>query len=910
MNRRKATFSNRGDNLLFEEGVHAEKVKKGEKSPVSPVSWKIMIIDDDEAVHQVTRLVLEDLVFAGSPVELIHGYSGEDCEKLIEEHDDTAVLLLDVVMESDDAGLKVVKYIRNVLHNNFVRIILRTGQPGHAPEHEVITKFDINDYREKTELTAQKLVTSITAALRAYSDLRKIVYLAESNLNLEQRVRERTVEIMKINEELKGEVIERDKAYKKLQESEAGLHEAQRIARIGNWEWNIESNEFIWSDQACKILRGKSVSACKSFDDVLSAVFVEDRGKVETAFERALKDLLIYEFEHRILRLDGQIRYVSQQGRIERNGDGRAVRVVGTFQDITQRYQTEAQMRKLSGAVEQIAEAVMITDQKGVIEYVNPAFEAMTGYNRDEIIGKTPKLINSGKHNPAFYHRLWQTILAGGVFSDIILNRRKNGELFYEEKTITPQKNSLGEIVNFISSGKDVTERIDAQERISHMAHHDALTGLPNRVLLQDRLTQAMARGRWRDRNIAVVFIDLDRFKVINDTLGHDAGDELLKLVADRLQSCIREGDTVARLGGDEFAIVLNDVASTTDVTPVVDKILTSLRAPMKVNQQELFITPSMGISLFPNDGKDCQELLKKADRAMYRAKAKGKDSYQYYTEDIDSHSLARLSMETCLRKALEKNEFRLYYQPQVNIKKNQIVGFEALLRWRNDDYKNVSPMIFVPILEETGMIGAVGEWVLHTACRQQKEWLGVGLGLTRVAVNISIRQFKSQFLVQRIDDIIRDSGLEPSQLELELTEGLLIENIEETNRLLHALHEMGVSLTIDDFGTGYSSMNYLKRLPLDVLKIDRSFVKDIIFNPDDAAIASAIISLGHTLGMEIVAEGVETREQLRYLKDQDCDAIQGYLYSPPLEPAAITELVKDTGLSIDLSQGGQAPGR
>ena len=550
-------------------------------------------------------------------------------------------------------------------------------------------------------------------------------------------------------------------------------------------------------------------------------------------------------------------------------------------------------MRKLSGAVEQIADAVMITDQNGVIEYTNPAFEAMTGYTKIDVVGRTPRILKSGEQGQAFYERMWQTILSGRVFSDVIINRKKNGELYYEEKTVTPQKDRHGKIMHFISTGKDVTERIEAQERLHHLAHHDALTGLPNRVLLQDRLEQAIARSRWRERKVAVLFIDLDRFKVINDTLGHDAGDELLKAMAQRLNECIREGDTVARLGGDEFAVVLNDIAAKKDVPPIADKILAALSEPLLINEQELFVTVSIGVSLFPRDGETSHDLLKKADVAMYRAKAQGKDNYQLYNFSDEHQAVERLSMETRLRRALDKDEFRLNYQPQLSITEGSVIGIEALLRWHNPELQNVSPGIFIPILEETGMINSVGDWVLKTACQQEKNWQLQGMLGQRVAVNLSIRQFQRQGLVKKIESVLSETGLDPQYLELELTEGLLIDQINETAKILHELHEMGVRLSIDDFGTGYSSMNYLKRLPFDTLKIDRMFVRDITFNPDDAAIASAIISLGHTLGMEVIAEGVETSEQLQYLHEQGCDAMQGYLFSPPLAAEAMEVLIK-----------------
>lgn len=859
-----------------------------------PAPWKMIVIDDDTNVHQVTRMVLDDFKFMGRELEIVHGYSGTVAKKLIREHPDTAVLLLDVVMETDTAGLEVVRFIRNDLNNRFVRIILRTGQPGHAPEKEVISKYEINDYREKTELTAQKLYTCVSTALRAYHDLKIIESLAVNNLTLEQRVQEQTQENLQINQNLKDEVNERNLAYKKLKQSELRLLEAQRMAHIGNWEWDINSGELVWSAQIEKIIGIRPPSADETFNSMLTIVHKDDRSRVLQEFEKTRLSGAPYNIEHRVIKSDGRIGYVHQQGHAEKDKHGKIIRLAGTIQDISLRHETEEQMRKLSGAVEQIAESVMITDKNGNIEYVNPAFMRMTGYSRHEVLGMSFRFMKSGKQSDTVYERLWKSILSGQVFTDVIINRKKNGEIFYEEKTITPQTDQDGNIIHFISTSRDVTERIEAQERLHFMAHHDALTGLPNRVLLQDRLQQALARSPWHDRNLAIMFMDIDRFKVINDTLGHDVGDKLLCVIANRLNKCIREGDTVARLGGDEFAVVLNDVASKKDISPIANKILSEIKKPIDINQHELFVTTSIGISLFPDDGHDGQELLKNADMAMYRAKEQGKNNFQLFNTAADSQISSRLSMETLLRKALDRDEFTINYQPKISIATGKITGFEALLRWYNPQLKNVSPMTFIPILEETGMINEVGDWVLQEACRQAFTWHQAKLTDLHIAVNVSIRQFKYGGFVKRIRQILNNTGLRADSLELEVTEGLLIDQVSEATGIINDLNNMGVLLSIDDFGTGYSSMNYLKHLPFDVLKIDRTFIRDITNSPDDAAIASAIILLGHNLGMEVVAEGVETAEQLNYLRNHGCDAIQGFFYSPALTADAVQELIRD----------------
>lgn len=896
MTRAQKNAQNDSSELLFAPRPKITVVDDNGPKKEEEQGWKIMVVDDDEVVHQVTLLVLADYKYDGKPVQIVQGYSGAECLRLLDEHPDTAVLLLDVVMETDSAGLDTVKQIREQLNNEMLRIILRTGQPGQAPEKEVINQYDINDYRDKTDLTAQKLYTCVTTALRAYSDLKKIENLVLSNTDLERRVKDRTREIMKINQSLQNEVEQRRRAYRNLARSETRLSEAQKIARIGNWDWDQRTDDMHCSEQVLRILNMPTNDSAISFDDMMDLVVEDDRVAVKLAIDTALNNHQSYNIDHRMITARGELIHVQQQGKVELDRDGKVIRLLGTMQDTSQRHEAEAQMRKLSGAVEQIADSVMITNINGVIEYTNPAFESMTGFNKEEIIGKTPRILKSDQQSEAFYKRLWNTILNGEVFSDVIINRKKDGQLYYEEKTITPQMDRHGKILHFISTGKDVTERIEAQERLYHLAHHDSLTGLPNRVLLQDRLSQAIARIQWHDRKIAVLFMDLDRFKIINDTLGHAIGDQLLQVAAVRLSECIREGDTVARLGGDEFAIVLNDIADVNDVTPISEKIMTAMTKPIVINGHELFVTASIGISLFPRDGTDSQSLLKKADVAMYRAKSQGKDNVQLYNSDDENQASQRLSMETRLRRALDKDEFSLNYQPQVSIARGNVIGFESLLRWHYDEVENISPMQFIPILEDTGMINPVGDWVLQTACMKMKEWQDLGMQTGCVAVNLSIRQFKCKGLVERIERILSETGLAAEYLELEITEGLLIDQINETAKVLNEFHEMGVHLSIDDFGTGYSSMNYLKRLPFDTLKIDRSFVRDVTFNQDDAAIASAIITLGHTMGMNVIAEGVETVEQLAFLRSQKCDSIQGYLYSPPLSAEAVLPLIKEQG--------------
>lgn len=437
------------------------------------------------------------------------------------------------------------------------------------------------------------------------------------------------------------------------------------------------------------------------------------------------------------------------------------------------------------------------------------------------------------------------------------------------------------------------------QERLHYLAHHDLLTDLPNRALFIDRLTQALSHVHRRNRALAILFIDLDRFKVINDTLGHDIGDRLLQDLAERLRSCLREGDTVARFGGDEFTVLLEDVADTTDVSPIASKILDILSNPFTVGGRELFITASIGISVFPGDGQNAHTLLKNADTAMYRAKEHGRNSYQFYSAEMSTRALERLTMETDLRRALAREEFLLHYQPQFDLENGSIIGVEALIRWNHPDLGLISPDDFIPLLEETGLILPVGEWVLRTACAQNKAWQDAGLTPISVSVNLSGRQVDSPDLIEQVRSIITETKLDPSYLELEITESMIMGDTEATNKTLKHISEMGITFAIDDFGTGYSALSYLRHFPINTIKIDRSFVRDITTDPDGAAIVTTIIAMARNLRLGIIAEGVETEQQSAFLSSHGCTRVQGYLFSRPLPAEEIAELLQQLSSTI-----------
>lgn len=677
----------------------------------------------------------------------------------------------------------------------------------------------------------------------------------------------------------------------------------------------------------------------------------------------------------------------------------------------------EQAVRRLSLVVEQATDSVFITDPHGKIEYVNPAFERLTGFTAEEAIGASPALIKSAHHDEAFFHSLWDTILAGGVFQETFVNRRKDGVLFYEEQTIAPLFDDSMKISSFVSTGRDVTDRVHSEEKraqlleileattdfvaimdgegrlhylnragramlgwsddedigtrdmsecypewaaqrilmeafpaahrdgawhgegivngangkeiavsqvvlahsgkndataffstiardiserkhfeqeLKRQATHDALTELPNRLLLEEHLATELARAQRGGFLTAVLFLDIDNFKRINDSLGHAAGDAMLRHVAQRLRESMRPDDVVARYGGDEFTILVGGLSTPDSVLAVLHQLREAFGTAIYIAGQDVYAAFSMGISVYPHDGSDPETLLKNADTAMYRAKANGRNQYQFYAPEMNARGEELLALETDLRRALDRKEFVLFYQPQLDLRNGQIAGMEALLRWQHPEHGLMSPDDFVPILEETGLIVSVGEWALRSACTQYRKFIEAGLAPVRVSVNVSARQFREQALLDRVHQAIRDEGIPPHHLELEITESTAMHDVQLTSEILGALDALGVRLAIDDFGTGYSSLAYLKRFPLDVLKIDRTFIPDSPKDGNVSVIAEASITLGHKLGLEVIAEGVETMEQLEFLRMHDCDILQGYCFSRPAPVDTVERFITD----------------
>jgi len=558
--------------------------------------------------------------------------------------------------------------------------------------------------------------------------------------------------------------------------------------------------------------------------------------------------------------------------------------------------ESEAALKLRDRAIESSVNAIVITDARAAgepIVYVNPAFERITGFSAAEAVGRDWTFLHGDDTDQPGLEGIRAAIRSQREGHAILRNYRKDGSLFWNEVFVAPVRDPEGGVTHFVGVLNDITDNRRYQEELEHQANHDSLTDLPNRNLLRDRIGQAIVFADRYAQVAVIAFLDLDNFKLINDSLGHDAGDQLLKLAAGRLASLLRASDTVARIGGDEFVLVLHFSDGDGMIGQHIQRLLTSIAQPFTINGREVFVTCSVGVSIYPQDGRDGDTLLRNADAAMYRAKEQGKNTFQFYTRELNERVGERLDLESDLRRALERGELAVYYQPQVELATGRIVGAEALVRWRHPSRGAVDPGRFVMIAEETGLIVPIGDWILRTACEQIKAWLGAGLPPLVVAVNLSARQFRQTQLADIVEAVLSETGVEPRFLELELTETVVMHDPKEAEAALRRLKSMGLRVAIDDFGSGYSSLNYLKRFPIDKLKIDGSFVQDLPENGDSAAIVLAVISLGHSLGLRVIAEGVERKSQAAFLRAHGCDEIQGYYYGAPMPASEFTELLR-----------------
>jgi diguanylate cyclase (GGDEF)-like protein/PAS domain S-box-containing protein len=674
--------------------------------------------------------------------------------------------------------------------------------------------------------------------------------------------------------------------------------EAQRIARIGNWEWDIVTNKSWWSDELYRIFEADPATYEASFENFMRIVHPDDHRLVEHDRNNIAPESDAYRpTEVRLKFADGREKVIEQIIKVRMGERGQPVAVVGTVHDVTERRALERQLResesRYASTVELAAVGIAHVDHGGRLIWTNGKLREMLGFSVEELQGLTIRDL-SHKDDVHVTDTDRARLHAGEISSLKAEKRylRRDGTVIWVRITSALRRSPEGQPLYDVSVVEDITDRKRAEDRVQFLATHDELTGLPNRAVFTELLDHAIQSAHRHNRQCALLFIDLDRFKIVNDSLGHEAGDRLLERMAIRLGGCMRQSDVLARLGGDEFVVLLEQLTDPTEASDVARKMLSSVLAPVEIMGHECRVTASIGIAIYPADARDSQTLMKNADMAMYLAKEEGKNNFQFYSTHSSPMSVERLVLETHLSRALERNEFTVQYQPKVDMRTGEIKGAEALLRWWNPELGTVSPTQFIPVAEDSGLIVAIGKWVLKTACEQSVAWQKRGLRPIVMSVNMSPRQFKDPALLDDIAEVLVETGVRPDLLELEITESMIMHNVELAAMKTEAIRKLGVRLAIDDFGTGYSSLSQLKRFPIDTLKVDRSFVRDITTNAEDRAITETIIALGKALGVTVVAEGVETVEQRDFLRDNACDEMQGFYFSRPCHPDAIAELL------------------
>ncbi|TXI92477.1 MAG: EAL domain-containing protein [Aquabacterium sp.] len=655
-------------------------------------------------------------------------------------------------------------------------------------------------------------------------------------------------------------------------------------SEIGLWDWNVPDNTVFFSTRWKTMLGHDESEIGNELSEWSSRIHPDDLRAVQADVQTLLNTPHTqYNNEHRVRCKSGNYIWILNRGKVvERNERGEAVRVIGTHTDLSALKQREAALELHAGVFMNSLEGIVICGPDQRIKSVNHIFTDITGYTAEEAIGQRPSFLSSDRHDAEFYRQMWEQIEQTGRWQGEIWNRRKNGEVYIEWLTINVDHAPDGSVRHYYAIFSDISERKANEEKIRHISQHDTLTNLPNQSVLRDRLGLALAHAQRTQKPLAVLFMDLDRFKIINDSLGPTAADALLVEVAHRLTQAVRHQDTVSRQGGDEFSLLLPEVDAA-DAAHVAQKLLKCFADPFQVSGQQLVVTPSIGIAVYPADGHEVDTLLQASDMAMYRAKSDGGNTFRFHTADMHQRVSKTLRLENDLRKALRQGELLLHFQPQVSFTSGRVVGCEALVRWQHPETGLMPPAEFIPVAEDSGLIVPIGEWVLYTATRQCRDWQLAGLQDLVVAVNVSTVQFRQEDFAQTVQHALTAANLPPRFLEIEITESVMADNPERAIRTIRQLHDLGVQLSIDDFGTGYSSFSYLKRFKIHKLKIDQSFVRDLNTDSNSASISQAIISMAHSLELSVIAEGVETPEQAHWLATHQCDEAQGYLYARPL---------------------------
>jgi len=727
------------------------------------------------------------------------------------------------------------------------------------------------------------------------------VFRKTSDLNLmldtdrEGEVGEISREFGNMLHQLEEQIRERRRSEEALRQSEQHLRAAQEVAQMGSWKLDLVDGSWWWSDELFRIYGRDRAAGPLDSEALRGCIYAPDRERVENAL-RALIDgtSITRGIDLQVFSASSELRDFSILWDVERDDDGRVTCVFGTASDVTERHRAQERLRRAAAVFDTATESIVIANSAGTIVDVNSAFTSTTGFSKREVIGRKADILSADRQRSSFFASIIAEVNRSGRWEGEIWIRRKEGKRIPAWVSVGCTLGSHDDVEQVVVVFNDMTERKNAEEIIAKQANYDMLTKLPNRYLFRDRLRRALLGAKRSGESLGLLFVDLDGFKKINDTLGHAAGDEALRHAADRLGASIREVDTAARLGGDEFAVILPGIDSALGAKKVAQRIIDAIALPLPLHGQETFLTASIGIAIYPADSTDDDGLLRSADVAMYRSKNGGGNTMEFFTEEMNRDVSRRLQVELQLRRALELGEFEIYYQPIVALPEAELVGVEALLRWENSELGVVSPMEFIPIAESSGVIVPIGAWVLETACRQVKTWVDAGWPELRLAVNISPREVDRGEVVKSIQKALLRSALPSTLLEIEVTERVLLDDVERVAAVFDEIKGIGVRLCIDDFGTGYSSLSYLQNFPFDVLKIDRAFVHGAIGHEGGVSLLRAITSMADSLHLEVVAEGVETGEQMDLLIELGCGFAQGYYFCPPTSAKRLTEIGPD----------------
>ncbi len=681
-------------------------------------------------------------------------------------------------------------------------------------------------------------------------------------------------------------------AENKLHKSNQNLKRAQSLAKVGSWEYYPGNKTVYWSEQEFHNFNC-STSDAPSYQKYIQYIHPEDTTRVEQINKRCLEQKKSVDFDFRLLFKSGSIRHLQTHTEVDLDQQDKIIRVFGITKDITDEVNAATKLKQAATVFNSTSEAIFITDENNLIISINPAYTQVTGYSENEVLGNDPRILNSGHHDKAFFKNFWYELKINGRWQGEIWNQHKDGHIFPVWQSITSIKDSSGKIIQFVSIFNDISTRKADEELIRYQANYDGLTGLPNRNLFLDRINIAIKLAQRDKKQLALLMLDLDRFKWINDTLGHKAGDILLQETAKRLINSVRKSDTVARLGGDEFAIILTEISCFSDAETIANKIFLAFKTPLFIEGNEVHISGSIGITIYPDDGDNVDSLQMNADNAMYSAKESGRNRYHYFTPQLQAKAERNLMLINYLQQALKRDEFDVYYQPVIDQVSHQIVSAEALIRWQQPQLGFVSPAEFIPLAENSGLIRIIGDWVVLRVAENMQRWQQLGLKPIHISINKSAHQFSKDSCDEDWSNLFKQHDIDVSRVTVEITESVFMDKGHGYVATLAAMQQQGMKISLDDFGTGYSSLSYLKRFPVDVLKIDRSFIQDITEDSSDAMLVELILSLAEKMNINVIAEGVETEEQLAFLHKINCRLIQGYFFSKPLPLTEFEDFLK-----------------